>query len=103
MESLYQEYKDVGVNVLGIVVNLQDQEGNPVPGTIADAVAIAKTKGVTFPNIMIPAPIMDFLYGEIQYTPTAFFVDQSGTIVSDLVIGEQEYEYWSEEIEKLIN
>jgi thiol-disulfide isomerase/thioredoxin len=103
MESLYQEYKDIGVTVLGIVVNLQDQQGNPVPETIADAVSIAEVKGVTFPNITIPAPVMDFLYSEIQYTPTAFFVDQSGTIVSDLVIGEQEYEYWSDAIEELIN
>lgn len=103
MEALYQEYKDVGVNVLGIVVNLQDQEGNPVPEAISDAVAIADGKGVTFSNIMIPAPIMDFLYSEIQYTPTAFFVDQSGTIVSELVIGEQEYDEWSESIEELIN
>ena len=103
MEALYQEYKAIGVNVLGIVVNLQDQEGNPIPATIADAVSIAEVKGVTFPNIMIPAPVMDFIYSEIQYTPTAFFVDQSGTIVGDLVIGEQEYQYWSDAIEKLID
>lgn len=103
MEALYQEYKDIGVNVLGIVVNLQDQQGNPVPATIADAISIAEVKGVTFPNIMIPAPITEFLYSEIQYTPTAFFVDQSGTIVGDLVIGEQEYEYWSDAIEELVN
>lgn len=103
MEALYQEYKAIGVNVLGIVVNLQDQEGNPIPATITDAVSIAEVKGVTFPNIMIPAPVMDFIYSEIQYTPTAFFVDQSGTIVGDLVIGEQEYQYWSDAIEKLID
>jgi thiol-disulfide isomerase/thioredoxin len=103
MEALHQEYKDIGVNVLGIVVNVQDQEGNPIPETIADAVSIVEAKSVTFPNIMIPAPVMDFLYSEIQYTPTAFFVDQSGTIVSDLIIGEQEYEYWSDAIEELIN
>jgi thiol-disulfide isomerase/thioredoxin len=103
MEALHQEYKDVGVNVLGIVVNIQDQEGKPVPDTIADAVDIVRTKDVSFPNIMIPAPIMDFLYSEIQYTPTAFFVDQTGTIVSDLIIGEQEYDDWSDTIEELIN
>ena len=103
MEALYQEYKNIGVNVLGIVVNLQDQEGNPIPETIADAVSITEAKGVTFPNIMIPAPIMDFLYSEIQYTPTAFFVDETGTIVGDLVIGEQEYGDWSDAIEELID
>ncbi len=103
MEAIYQEYKNVGINVLGIAVNLQDQEGNPIPETIADAVSIADAKGVTFTNTMIPAPIMTFLYDEIQYTPTAFFVDQTGTIVSELYIGEKEYDEWSEIIEDLLN
>lgn len=102
MESIYQEYKDVGVNMMGIVVNIQDQEGNAVPSTIADAVSITEAKGVTFTNTMIPAPIMTFLYDEIQYTPTAFFVDSTGTIVSELYIGEYEYDDWSEAIEELI-
>lgn len=102
MESIYQEYKDVGINVLGIVVNLQDQKGNAVPATVADAVSITEAKGVTFTNTLIPAPIMSFIYEEIQYTPTAFFVDNTGTIVSELYIGEYEYDDWSEAIEKLI-
>ena len=102
MEALYQEYRDIGINVLGIVVNVQDQDGNPVPQTMADAASIAKAKGVTFTNTMIPAPIMSFLYDEIQYTPTAFFVDQTGTIVSELYIGEREYDDWSESIEELL-
>lgn len=103
MEALYQEYKDVGLNIMGIVVNIQDQEGNPVPAIVADAVAIVEAKEVTFTNTMIPEPIMTFLYEEIQYTPTAFFVDRTGTIVSELYIGEKEYAEWSEAIEELIN
>jgi len=103
MESIYQEYKEVGINIMGIVVDIQDQEGNAVPTTVADAVSIIDTKGVTFTNTQIPAPIMTFLYDEIQYTPTAFFVDSTGTIVSELYIGEKEYDEWSEAIEKLIN
>ena len=103
MEALYQEYKDIGINVWGIVVDIQDQDGYPVKATVADAVSIADTKGVTFTNTMIPAPMKTFLYDEIQYTPTAFFVDQTGTIVSELYIGEREYNEWSDTIEKLIN
>jgi len=103
MEALYQEYKDVGINIMGIVVDIQDQNGNAVPSTVTDAVSIIKTKGVTFANTQIPAPIMTFLYDEIQYTPTAFFVDSTGTIVSELYIGEKEYDEWSEAIEELIN
>lgn len=103
MEALYQEYKDIGINIMGIVVDIQDQEGNAVATTVADAVSIIDAKGVTFTNTQIPAPIMTFLYDEIQYTPTAFFVDNTGTIVSELYIGEKEYDEWSEAIEKLIN
>ncbi len=103
MEALYQEYKDIGINIMGIVVDIQDQDGNAVSATVADAVSIIETKGVTFTNTQIPAPIMTFLYDEIQYTPTAFFVDNTGTIVSELYIGEKEYDEWSEAIEELIN
>lgn len=103
MEALYQEYKDIGINIMGIVVDIQDQEGNAIPSTVSDAVSIIEAKGVTFTNTQIPAPIMTFLYDEIQYTPTAFFVDSTGTIVGDLYIGEKEYDEWSEAIEELIN
>jgi thiol-disulfide isomerase/thioredoxin len=102
MEALYQEYKDIGINIMGIVVDIQDQNGDAVASTVADAVSIIETKGVTFTNTQIPAPIMTFLYDEIQYTPTAFFVDNTGTIVSELYIGEKEYDEWSEAIEELI-
>jgi thiol-disulfide isomerase/thioredoxin len=102
MEALYQEYKEIGINIMGIVVDIQDQEGNMVSSTVADAVSIIETKGVTFTNTQIPAPVMTFLYDEIQYTPTAFFVDSTGTIVSELYIGEKEYDEWSEAIEELI-
>lgn len=102
MEALYQEYKDIGINIMGIVVDIQDQEGDAVAATVAEAVSIIETKGVTFTNTQIPAPIMTFLYDEIQYTPTAFFVDNTGTIVSELYIGEKEYDEWSEAIEELI-
>jgi thiol-disulfide isomerase/thioredoxin len=102
MEAIHQEYKDIGINVWGIAVDLQDQEGKTIPSTIADAVSIVDTKGVTFTNTLIPEPMMTFLYNEIQYTPTAFFVDNTGTIVSELYIGEKEYSEWSEAIEALI-
>ncbi len=103
MEAVYQEYKDAGINILGIVVDIQDQDGNAVSETVANAVSIVDAKGVTFTNTQIPAPIMTFLYDEIQYTPTAFFVDNTGTIVSELYIGEKEFDEWSEAIEELIN
>jgi len=102
MEKLYEHYKDLGINVVGIVVDLQDEQGAVLSSKMQDAKEIASTQGVTFENLDIPESLLPLLQNEIQYTPTGFFVDSAGTVVSDLYVGVYDYDQWSDEIDKLL-
>ena len=51
---------------------------------------------------MICTDVREMIYNEIQYTPTAFFVDKEGRIVGDLYVGVYDYEDWSDTIEEVM-
>ncbi len=102
MEKLDEHYKDLGVNVVGIVVDLQDEQGTILSSKMKDAKEIASTQGVTFENLDIPDSLLPLLQNEIQYTPTGFFVDSTGTVVSDLYVGVYDYDQWSDAIDQLL-
>lgn len=102
LQEISQAYQDKGVQVLGIVLDLQDSSGNRLSNKIADALTVTGDAGVTFPNADIPPEILEMLSNEIQYTPTTFFVDSTGTIVSGLYIGSRETKDWSDIIDSLL-
>jgi thiol-disulfide isomerase/thioredoxin len=102
MEKLYEHYKDLGVNVVGIVVDLQDEQGTVLSSKVKDAKDISSTQGVTFENLDIPDSLLPLLQNEIQYTPTGFFVDSTGTVVGDLYVGVYDYDQWSDAIDQLL-
>ena len=102
LQAVQESIEPKGVQVLGILLDIQDSSGIRLGTKVADALAITGEAGVTFPNIDVPPAIRDMLYNEIQYTPTAFFVDSTGTIVSELYIGAREVEDWSDIIDSLL-
>lgn len=102
LQELAQAYQDKGVQVLGIVLDIQDAMGLRISSNVADALAITGDAGVTFQNLDIPPEIREMLSNEIEYTPTAFFVDSTGKIVSGLYIGSRETKDWSDIIDSLL-
>ena len=102
LQELSEAYQDKGVQVLGIVLDIQDAMGIRISSNVADALAITGDAGVTFQNLSVPPEIREMLGNEIEYTPTAFFVDSTGAIVSGLYIGSRETKDWSDIIDSLL-
>lgn len=102
MQAVYDAYRDKGVNVIGIVLDITDQNGDRIGSKVADALEITSESGVTFTNIDLPAAVKEMIYNEIQYTPTAFFVDNKGRIHGELYIGVVGFDEWSELIDGLL-
>ncbi len=79
LEELYMEYRDRGVELVGILLD----------GTTDSAIESAKTlmikAGITYP-VLRPSEDMGELLN-VQYIPTTLFVDAEGNILGEAVVG----------------
>lgn len=79
LDALYTEYRDLGVGVVGILLD----------GTEDSAVESAKTymrkAGVTYPVLLPSADMGELL--NVQYVPTTLFVDGEGNLIGETVVG----------------
>jgi cytochrome c biogenesis protein CcmG/thiol:disulfide interchange protein DsbE len=77
MERVYQEYRDQGVEILGVNSTIQD---DPLK-----AEAFAKQIGLTFPILLDTAGEVTKAY-QVRALPTSFFLDTDG-IIQEVVVG----------------
>lgn len=100
LEELYQEMKDQGVGVVGMVVDSVSEDGTPDDSIVQKAQLLKEKTGVTYPLLI---PDKGFLNGRIsglQSFPESFFVDKDGNIVSDPIMGSNTFDGWKEAVEK---
>lgn len=100
LEELYQEMKDQGVGVVGMVLDSVSEDGTPDDSIVQKAQLLKKKTGVTYPLLI---PDKGFLNGRIsglQSFPESFFVDKDGNIVSDPIMGSNTFDGWKEAVEK---
>lgn len=81
LQALYEEYKDQGVNIIGIVADASDSQ------RVQLAQKIIKEKGVTFDNILPSDTLRTGLLKNVRAYPTTIFVDGKGNIVGKTIIG----------------
>ena len=86
LEKLYQELKDQGVGVTGVVLDTADSEGNQDEQAIKKAELLQEKTKAT--------------YQGISAFPETFFVDKNGNIVGETYSGSHTLEEWKEIVEK---
>ena len=102
LQKIYEEYKDKGVNVAGIVTDTR-VNGKKDENAIEAAKTIFEKTGVKYTQ-MIPdeGEFSESLF-YIQAYPTTIFVDKEGKIVGDPIMGAQDYEGWKKTVESKLN
>lgn len=95
LEKIYNENKDKGFNLIGIVTD----------GDVAldDAKFIAEKKGLTFKNIVAEDVLKKDVLSKISGTPTTLFVDSEGNIVGEPIIGSVGKEAYDKAIESYLD
>ena len=99
LEKLYEEMKNQGVGVVGMVLDTIGNDGSTDEDTVKKAQALKEKTGVTYPLLI---PDADYLNGRIsglQSFPESFFVDKDGNIVGDAIMGSNDFEGWKEAVE----
>lgn len=92
LERLYQAYKDKGLLIVG-VYGSDGMPDNPDIGTTI------QSTGVTYPNLAYTG---EFATMMSDYLPTTVFLDETGNLCGEQIIGAHSYAEWVQIIEALL-
>ena len=96
--ELQKEYEPKDVNIVGIVVDVQDEEMEVVEDQIKLAKEIADTTEADYTHMIVSFDMLQ-LMNQFDAIPASFFVDSSGNIVSEYYIGSRSKKDWVDIIE----
>ncbi len=97
LETLSQNYRDKGVQVIGLVADVYDDEEQ-----LAAAKEIVTATGVTYPSLLpdqkLDASVLRYVTG----VPTTLFVDSEGTVLQ-IISGTRSLDAFTEIVDSLLN
>lgn len=100
--ELQKEYELKGVNIVGIVVDVQDENMEIIEEQRKLAGEIASGTGADYPHLLVSEEMIDAVLNRFDAIPASFFVDSDGNIVSEFYIGGRDKEAWAEIIETVL-
>ena len=98
LEQLYQELKDQGVGVVGMVMDTVGDDGKTDEEVVKKAQALKEKTGVTYPLLIPDAGMLTGRIQGLQSFPESFFVDKNGNIVSDAIMGSNTLQGWEDAV-----
>jgi len=100
--ELQKEYEPKGVNIVGIVVDVQGEDMEILEDQLELAKQIASGTGAEYTHMLITEEMIDSVLNQFNAIPASFFVDSDGNIVSEFYIGSRKKEDWATIIETTI-
>lgn len=100
LEKLYQELKEQGVGVVGMVLDTVDNDGKTDEDIVAKAQKLKEKTGVTYPLLIPDEGNLNGRISGLQSFPESFFVDKDGNIVGEPIMGSNDLEGWKKIVEK---
>ena len=97
--QLYQEMKEKGVGVVGMVIDSVGEDGTTDEDTVKKAQILKEKTGVTYPLLIPDAGNMNGRISGLSSFPESFFVDKDGNIVGDPIMGSRNLEDWKTAVE----
>lgn len=102
LASIYKKYSDSGVNVVGIVIDVQSADGTPKADFVEKAIDIKNQTGANFTHMIVSDNIRRAIIKDISAIPASFIVDSKGKIISDVAYGGHSEEEWEDIINEYI-
>lgn len=100
--ALHAEYADKGVQVIGIVIDVQDGSGTLIPDMVEFAKEIVDKTGADYLHILPSADLILQMLYRVEAVPTTIFVDEFGRQVGEDYLGARSGDDWKLVIEELL-
>lgn len=100
--ELKKEYESAGVNIVGIVVDVQDNDLQVIEEQRDLAQEIVKTTGADYPHLLVSMDMIQPVLSQFDAIPASFFVDSEGNIVSEFYIGSKSKDEWKSLIDEAV-
>ncbi len=100
LEKLHQQIKEKNVGVVGVVLDVLNENGEIVAEDLEKAKLLVKETGVTYPVLLPDSTYFNGRLIDIDAFPETFFVDKDGNIVGGHYSGSDSLEGWTKVVEK---
>ena len=94
--ELQKEFEPKGINIVGIVVDVQDENLDVVDSQLDLAKQIAETTGAEYTHLLISQELMEGKLSQFDAIPATFFVDSEGNFVGTDYVGSRNKEDWTD-------
>lgn len=102
LEALSNSMKDKNVQIIGVPLDILDDEGNVDEETLELAKLLAEQTGVTYPLLLPDSSYMNGMLMGVEAVPYTFFVDKAGNVLGD-GYGANDLEGWTSVVEEYLN
>ena len=100
--ELKSEYQDKGVNIVGIVADVQLGDGSIPEEGVAFAKEIVAQTGANYTHLLPSASLNTLILNNVAAVPTTVFVDSKGNFVGEQYVGSRDKQEWAGIIEELL-
>lgn len=100
LEKLYEEMKEKGVGVVGVVLDTVGDDGKQDEETVKKAGVLQDKTKASYPFLIPDSTMMNGRLNGISAFPETFFVDKKGNIVGETYTGSHTLDEWKEIVEK---
>lgn len=100
LEKLYEEMKEKGVGVVGVVLDTVGDDAKQNEDTVKKAGVLQEKTKASYPFLVPDSTMMNGRLNGISAFPETFFVDKEGNIVGETCSGSHSLDEWKEIVEK---
>lgn len=99
LAQLHTEYHDKGVNIVGIVNDINFSGEEAFQKSLATTHYIIRETGAYYTHLIPSEDLYNLRLKDVQVVPETFFVDNKGTIVGETIYGARDKAAWEKIIE----
>ena len=100
LEKLYEEMKEKGVGVVGVVLDTVGDDGKQDDAAVKKAGVLQEKTKASYPFLIPDSTMINGRLNGISAFPETFFVDKEGNIVGETYSGSHSLDEWKEIVEK---
>ena len=100
--QLSTDYKEKGVQIVGVVIDALDRYGRVDDKIKADARKIIDKTKADYLHVVPTIAMFSGLLKDVQVVPTTIFVDSDGHQIGEAYLGSRSYKDWKKIIDNLL-